>query len=140
VSSNAQNLSENSQKSTSYNDVTTSYDKNNDGPAYIDDIRHGSSKTTLIARDIGQNETVVVSQVPSEVSRSDPGSNDISSEVSDRDLYVEVYEQEVESRYIEVPKSDSDFDYLLVGHAVVIEPVYHWERVVRPEVHGYLMS
>ncbi len=46
----------------------------------------------------------------------------------------------LESQYIEVPNSDSysDFDYLLVGHAVMIEPVCHWERVVRTrtEVHG----
>jgi hypothetical protein len=61
---------------------------------------------------------------------------------SDQDLYVEVNEREIESRYIEVPNSESksDFDYSQVGHAFMIEPVYRCERVIRPEVHGYLMS
>ena len=65
---------------------------------------------------------------------------DIDESPSDRDRYIEVDEQELQSQYIEVPNSDSysDFDYLLVGHAVMIEPVCHWERVVRTrtEVHG----
>jgi hypothetical protein len=59
---------------------------------------------------------------------------------SDREPYIEVNEQEIESRYIEVPNSDSNFDYSLVGRAVIIEPVYRCERVVRTEVHGYLMG
>jgi hypothetical protein len=55
--------------------------------------------------------------------------------ISTKDLYVEVNEQEIKS--LEAPNS-SDFDSLLVGHAVMIEPVCHWERVVRTrtEVHG----
>jgi hypothetical protein len=34
--------------------------------------------------------------------------------VHQTDLYVEVNELEIESRYIEVPNSNSDLDYLLV--------------------------
>jgi hypothetical protein len=54
---------------------------------------------------------------------------DIDESPSSR--YVEVDERELESQYIELPNSDSDFDYLLTGRAVMIEPVCHWERVVR---------
>jgi hypothetical protein len=61
---------------------------------------------------------------------------------SDQEPYVEVNEREIESTYREVPNSDSEFDDLLVGHAVMIEQVYHWERVVRTGswIFGVLMD
>src|SRR5215469_964375 len=55
VSRSTQNMSENSQKSPSYNNVTLSC---------------GSNENTTLAGGIGQNRTVGVSQVPSEVRSS----------------------------------------------------------------------
>jgi hypothetical protein len=76
------------------------------------------------------------------LSENSQKSHSYNDDGSDRETYIEVNEREIESRYIEVPNSDSksDFDYSLVGHGVSIEPLYHWERVVRTDVHGYLMT
>jgi len=117
-SRSTQNMSENSQKSPSYNNVTLSC---------------GSNKNTTLAGGSGQNGTVGVSQVPSEVRSSIYNVPAlpllyIDKSTSDQDLYIEVDEKEIESRYIEVPNLKSDFDYLQVGHAVMIEPVCHRER------------
>jgi len=125
ISSNTQSLSENSQKSPSYHDVTPNY--NDDGPLYND--KKNSIATTFIIVEIKTLQSLAVWDRMGHL-RSHLK---VSQSLSDRDLYVEINEQELESQYIEVPKSDS-------GHAVIIEPIYHWERVIRTEIHGYLMS